>query len=283
MPRAEQITAADAQHGEGPVWSPSWGGLRWVDMLAGDILHLEPGTGAVSRWSVGTVAAAFRPRRSGGAVIATEREFALCDEMGGPLTGLGEVFRDGTVRFNDGATDPAGNFLCGTMACDEAPGRGTLYRLGADRHVEVVLRGVTISNGLAWTADSSRAYYNDTPTGRVDVFDSDPSGKLDNRRLFVAVDGDAGAPDGLTVDGDGGVWVALWGGGVVHRYSASGALDEVVEVAAKNVTACTFGGEHLDELFITTSRNDDEEHPGAGALFRYLPAVSGLPALPFAG
>jgi sugar lactone lactonase YvrE len=283
MPRAEQITAADAEHGEGPVWSPSWGGLRFVDMLVGDILHLDPATGSVSRWHVGTVAAALRPRRSGGAVIATEREFVVCDELGGPVRSHGTVFDDAAIRFNDGACDPAGNFLCGTMAYDETPGAGTLYRLRAGGAVETVLSGVTISNGLAWTADSSRAFYNDTPTGRVDVFDSGPDGALVNRRAFVHIDEKQGSPDGLTVDAQGGVWVALWGGGAVHHYSASGELDEVVEVAATSVTACTFGGEALDELYITTSKNNDDGNPAAGALFHYRPGVPGLPTLTFAG
>ncbi len=283
MPRAEQITGQDAQHGEGPVWSPSWGGLRWVDMMAGDILGLDPVSAAVSRWSVGKVAAAFRPRVSGGAVIATEREFKVCDEIGGELTGLGEVFADPALRFNEGACDPAGNFLCGTMAYEATPGAGSMYRLGADRGVAVVFTGVTISNGLCWTADFSRVFYNDTPTGRVDVFDSDPTGALVDRRPFAVIDPDTGTPDGLTVDADGGVWVAIWNGGAVHHYSAEGVLDEVVEVPAVNVTACTFGGDDLDELFITTSRNDDQDSPHAGALFRHLPSVRGIPVLPFAG
>lgn len=229
MPRAEQLTAADATHGEGPIWSPRWGGLRWVDMLVGDILHLEPDSGAVSRWHVGTVAAALRPRSAGGAVIATDREFVVADTVGGPVRSLGEVFNDSTIRFNDGACDPAGNFLCGTMAYDESAGRGTLYRLTPGGSVDVALADVTISNGLAWTADSSLTYYVDTPTGRIDVFDSDDTGKLANRRPFVTV-ASVGSPDGLTVDAQGGVWVALWGGAAVHRYSSAGTLDDVIEL-----------------------------------------------------
>ena len=283
MPHAEQITDQVSEHGEGPVWSPSWGGLRFVDMLVGDVLHLDGVTGAVARWHVGKVAAALRPRRSGGAVIATEREFVVCDEMGGPVRSHGIVFDDRAIRFNDGACDPAGNFLCGTMAYDETPGAGTMYRLRVDGSVETVFTGVTISNGLAWTADFSRAFYNDTPTGRVDVFDSGPDGELANRRPFVTIESNQGSPDGLTVDAQGGVWVALWGGGAVHHYSASGELDEIVEVPAKSVTACTLGGAELTELYITTSQNNDKENPLAGALFRYDTGAAGLPTSMFAG
>jgi sugar lactone lactonase YvrE len=262
------------------VWWPAWGGLRWVDMLRGEILHLQD-SGAVSRWQVGRVAAAFRPRRSGGVIIATERDFVIADEPGGPVETLASPFTDPALRFNDGGCDPAGRFLCGTMAYDEAPGAGTLYRITADGSVDVVLTGATISNGLAWTGDGSRAYYNDTPTGQIDVFDSGLSGELTGRRRFVSVEG--GSPDGLTVDADGGVWVALWGGGAVHHYDSDGRLADVVEVAAANVTACTFGGAGLDELFITTSAKGDADHPAAGAVFRHTPGVRGLPAAAFAG
>lgn len=262
------------------MWSPSWGGLRWVDMLEGAILHLEP-SGAVTRWQVGAVAAAFRPRRTGGLVIATERDFVVADEAGGPLRTLATPFTDPAVRFNDGSCDPAGRFLCGTMAYDETPGAATLYRIDADGTVDVVLDGATISNGLAWTADGSRAFYNDTTTGKVDVFDSDAGGSLTGRRTFVTID--RGSPDGLTVDAEGGVWVALWGGGAVLHYDADGVLVDVVEVDATNVTACTFGGDDLDELFITTSAEGDDEHAAAGAVFRHSPGVRGLPAATFAG
>ena len=169
------------------------------------------------------------------------------------------------------------------MAYDETPGAGSMYRLGVDGTVDTVFSDVTISNGLAWTADASRAFYNDTPTGRVDMFDSGPDGQLTHRRPFVHIDSQHGSPDGLTVDAQGGVWVALWGGHAVHHYSASGELDEVVEVPAKSVTACTFGGDQLDQLYITTSQNLDDGNPLAGALFRYQPGVPGLPALSFAG
>jgi sugar lactone lactonase YvrE len=172
-------------------------------------------------------------------------------------------------------------FLCGTMAYDETPGAGTMYRLSPDGAVDVVFDGVTVSNGLAWTGDAARAFYNDTPTGQVDVFDSDASGALTGRRRFVTVEG--GSPDGLTVDAVGGVWVALYGGGAVHHYDADGSLVEVVEVAATNVTACSFGGENLDELFITTSAEGDEDNPVAGAVFHYATGVRGLPAGTFAG
>lgn len=273
--RAEPVTDPIAYHGEGPVWSPSWGGLRWVDMHAGDVLSLDGG-----RRHVGAVAAALRPRAGGGAVIAVERGFLL-EEPDGTLRALPEAFSSPGVRFNEGGCDPEGRFYCGSMAYDQTPGAGRLYRLDADLGVSVVLEEVTISNGLDWSPDGTRAYYVDTATGRVDVFDYD--GELRGRRTFAEIDG--GHPDGLTVDAEGGVWVALYDGGAVRRYSPDGALDAVVEVGARKVTACAFGADDLDELFITTSREELEpgDDPLAGSLFSVRPGVSGRPARAFAG
>ena len=277
--RAEPFTDPLAYHAEGPVWSESWGGLRWVDMLAGDVLSLAA-DGSVTRRSVGTIAAALRPRAGGGAVIGVERGFVL-EAPDGELTGLGELWDDPGVRMNDGGCDPAGRFYCGSMAYDHRPGAGALYRLDPDGTVEVAMRDVTISNGLEWSPDGSRAYYNDTATGEVSALDAD----LTARRTFARIASDDGAPDGLTVDAEGGVWVALYGGSAVHRYTPSGALDAVVELPVTKATACTFGGPDLRTLFITTSREGlpDDEQPEAGSVFACTPGVAGLPVRTFAG
>jgi sugar lactone lactonase YvrE len=279
--RAEQLTEPVAYHAEGPVWSERWGGLRWVDMLAGDVLSLEQ-DGSVGRRHVGAVAAALRPRSRGGAVIGVERGFAL-EEPDGTLTALPELWTDAGVRMNEGGCDPDGRFYCGSMAYDRRPGAGALYRLDPDGSTRVVLEHVTISNGLEWSPDGSRAYYTDTATGRVDLFDYDREAGLANRRPFVDVED--GRPDGLTVDAEGGVWVALNHSGTVCRYTPEGAVDEVVEVPLRQVTACTFGGERLDQLYLTTSRENlpPGEDPLAGSLFRAEVGVRGLPVREFAG
>ena len=280
MVRAEQVTGPVAHHAEGPVWSPSWGGLRWVDMLAGDVLSLGA-DGSVDRRHVGAVAAALRPRRGGGAVIAVERGFAL-EEPDGSLTRLDPVWDDESVRMNEGGCDPVGNFYCGSMAYDQARGAGALYRLDRDGTVHRVLDEVTVSNGLEWSPDDSLAYYDDTDTHRTDVFDWSPESGLTERRPFVRYGQDE-LPDGLTVDAEGGVWVAFYGGRAVRRYSPEGRLDAVVELPTPQVTACTFGGEELDELYITTSAENREGDPLAGSLFRVVPGVRGRPVREFAG
>jgi sugar lactone lactonase YvrE len=281
--RAEQVTGPVAYHGEGPVWSERWGGLRWVDMLAGDILFLVA-DGTINRRHVGTIAAALRPRQQGGAVIGVERGFAL-EEADGTLKHLDELWSDTNVRMNEGGCDPDGRFYCGSMAYDQRPGAGALYRLDPDGSVHVVLENVTISNGLEWSPDGSRAYYNDSPTQRIDVFDYEVESGLSGGRPFAEVPAEAGLPDGLTVDEEGGVWVALYGGGSVRRYTPDGMLDYMIEVPAKQVTACTFGGSGLDQLFITTSREDLKpgEDPLAGSLFRASGGVAGMPVRDFVG
>jgi sugar lactone lactonase YvrE len=277
---AEQLTGPVAHHAEGPVWSASWGGLRWVDMLAGDVLSLHA-DGSVGRRHVGAVAAALRPRRGGGAVIAVERGFAL-EEPDCSLTRLDPVWADESVRMNEGGCDPAGNFYCGSMAYDQTPGAGALYRLDRDGTVQRVLDQVTVSNGLEWSPDGSLAYYDDTETHRTDVFDWSPETGLTERRPFVRYGQDE-LPDGLTVDAEGGVWVAFYGGSAVRRYSPEGRLDAVVELPTPQVTACTFGGPELDELYITTSAQNRVGDPLAGSLFRVIPGVRGRPVREFAG
>ena len=280
--KAEQLTDPVAYHAEGPVWSERWGGLRWVDMLAGDVLSFAA-DGSVQRRHVGKVAAAVRPRTRGGAVLGIERGFAL-EDPDGTVTPLGPLWEDAEVRMNEGGCDPDGRFYCGSMANDRTPGAASLYRLDPDGSTHVVLAGVTISNGLEWSPDGSLAYYNDTATAQVSAFDYDAAQGLTARRAFVSLP-DEGRPDGLTVDAEGAVWVAVSNRSAVHRYLPDGTLDEVVEVPARKVTACTLGGPGLDELFITTSQEniDPGSDPVAGSLFHTKVGVAGLPVREFAG
>jgi sugar lactone lactonase YvrE len=281
--RAEAVTDPVAFHGEGPVWSERWGGLRWVDMLAGDILTLGP-AGEIGRLHVGSIAALVRPRRAGGAVIAVERGFML-EAVDGTLSHLPEIWSDSGMRMNEGGCDPDGRLYCGTMAYDRTPGAARLYRLDPDLSTHEILTGLTISNGLEWSPDGSRAYYVDTHTGRIDVFDYDSSSGLVGRRPLAEIPSEAGRPDGLTVDAEGAIWVALSRGGAVRRYSPDGRLDGVIEVPATKPTACAFGGPALDELYITTSQEgiDTSADPLAGSLFIASVGVRGLPVREFAG
>jgi sugar lactone lactonase YvrE len=218
-------------------------------------------------------------------VIGVEHGFAIDPGAGAPLEYLPEAFHDGELRMNEGGCDPDGSFYCGSMAWDKSQGRGSLYRLDAQRNITEVLADVTISNGLDWSPDGNLAYYVDSATQQIDVFDYDRGLGLSHRRSFVRIPEASGTPDGLTVDADGFVWVALWGGSAIHRYRPDGALDRIVAMPVSQVTAITFGGPQLDELFITTSREGlpSGAEPRAGALFHYLPRVKGQPVRPYEG
>jgi sugar lactone lactonase YvrE len=285
MVTAVQVTESCTHHGEGPFWDSRSGKLLFVDMLAGVVVEWDM-SGPVKRHVVGDVAAVVRARARGGYVLAVERGFALADDDLGVVETLPTVFADETVRMNDGGCDPQGRFYCGSMAYAETPGAGTLYRLDPDLAVEQVLTGVTISNGLQWSRDGSSAFYSDTATGRVDVFDFDGStGTFSDRRPFAAIDPANGAPDGLAIDEEDGVWVALWGGSAVRRFDSRGRLSEVVELPVPKVTACTFGGPDGRTLYITTSRLGmaEEEFPAAGALFSVTAGVRGAAPHAFSG
>ena len=280
MSTVEQVTDPIAYHAEGPVWSPTWGGLRWVDMLAGDLLTLRA-DGSVDRLHVGEVAAFVRPRTRGGYVVAVERGLALADGPDDVPTPQPPLWADPGVRMNEGGCDPAGRLYAGSMAYDGASGAGTLYRFAPDLTVTRVLERVTISNGLDFSPDGTLAYYNDSRAGGTDVFDV-VDGELAGRRRFH--DTDDGVPDGLTVDSAGNVWVAMNGAGRVRCYSPAAEVLAEVDVPARGVTACTLGGADLRDLYITTSReNLDDPEPGAGAVFRLRVDVPGRPVLPFAG
>lgn len=281
---AEPFTAPLAFHGEGPVWYDGWEGLRFVDMLAGDIVCLDSNGQETRRIHVGEVAAAFRPRRSEGMVAAVERGFALIDQQG-QVTTLPELWTDGSIRMNEGGCDPQGRFYCGSMAYDLSPGAGTIWRLDGDGRTTTAVTDVTVSNGLAWSPDATRAYYIDSLTYRVDIFDDDPARGLVDRRPFIHIPEELGLPDGMTVDASGALWVAFFGGSAVRRYGSDGRLEAVIELPVSQVTACTFGGPQLDQLYITTSREGigQDDQPDAGCVFVAQPGATGMPVQLFAG
>lgn len=283
---AEQLTDPLTFHGEGPAFSPRWRGVRWVDMLAGDVLELN-GDGTVDRFHAGSVAAVIRPRRDGGHVIADARRILLAegDELDAPLVAGPGLWTNPNIRMNEGGCDPAGDFYAGSVSYDHQVAVAALYRFDVRHTAHVALGGITVSNGIDWSPDSTLAYYIDSETMTIDVFDWDADRGLQHRRPFVRFEPDDGDPDGLVVDAEGGVWVAMFGTGQLRRYSASGVLDGIVEVPAARVTAATFCGPHLDELVITTSRKGLDlpvEH-AAGALFTVRPGVSGQPIREYAG
>jgi sugar lactone lactonase YvrE len=300
--QADVLLAAGATLGEGPTWDAGTGRLAWVDILGRRLLFTDPLTGETE-------------------AIPTPSDIgvAVAQASGGWMCGLADGFWSWTradgwkqvatvdadrpdLRFNVGKVDPLGRFWAGTMAYDKRPGAGALYRLDADVSVERVLGDVTISNGIVFATPEHAAivepgrghpattltcYYIDTPTQRIDGFDVDDAGRLSNRRTVIEIPTSAGSPDGMTLDVEGGLWLALWGGRALRRY-VGGRLATVVDVPTSHVSSCAFGGPDYDTLYITSARDDltpDElvTDELAGALFRLTPGVAGLPPVPFAG
>lgn len=270
-------------HGEGAFWDPLLGTLRYVDITRGDVHTLDAdGSGRSSCTHLAEVTAVIRARRCGGYLVAVERGFLLLDAALQPEREL-VAFEDADVRMNEGGCDAAGRFYCGSMAYDERTGGGTLYRLDPDLSVHVVRDHVSVPNGLVWTADGRTAFHADSPDRRIYAYDVDPvTGAFGDRRVHVELA--TGYPDGMAIDDEGGLWVAVWSGGEVRRYDAEGALSDTIEVGTTNPTSCAFGGADARTLFITTSRKDltaPEEH--AGQVLAVDVGVAGAPVHPFAG
>lgn len=285
--RVDVAVNTDPLHGEGPCWDEQAGVLWWVDILGGAVHRFDPATGVDQRIEVGQPVGAAVGRAGGGLVLAVEHGFAFLNE--GTVKPLVTVIDDPGVRFNDGKADPVGRFLAGTMAYDETPGAGRLFRLEPSGAVAPVLDGLTISNGLAWTPDARTLYFIDSPTQQVRAYSYDPdTGVATDPRVVVDIPRADGLPDGMTIDADGCLWVALYGGGAVRRYTPDGRCDRTVTLPVSQVTSCAFGGPELRHLYITTSPHgldpaQRSAQPHAGAVFWYDAGVSGLPAHRYAG
>jgi sugar lactone lactonase YvrE len=262
-----------ASLGEGPCWDAASGSLYWVDIEVGRVLRLDGG-GAFRGWDVGQAVGAVVVRSSGGLVLAARDGFLTLDPETGAVAPLVSVGLPEGCRMNDGACDQAGRFFAGTMADDEAPDRGTLYRLDPDHSISIVIPRVTISNGIGWSPDGGRMYFVDSPTRRVDALDYDPAtGAIAGRRPFARIDAGDAIPDGLAVDAEGCVWVALWDGGAVLRFGPDGRLMDSLELPTPRVTSCAFGGPDLETLYITTAAGPGRS---GGELFSVQAGVAGL-------
>ena len=286
----ELVLDARAELAEGPVWDDRLERLWWVDIMAGVVHLTDTASGSDRTIPVGQPVGALGLRETGTPVVAVRDGFASLREHGG-IDLIAEVeIDDPTTRMNDGKVGPDGGFWAGTMAVDERPGAGHLYRLDPDGSVTEQFGGSTISNGLDWTRDGRSLYYIDSPTRRVDRFDVAMDGRsLSGRSVaFELAESDGWVPDGMTVDAEGYLWVCLWDGWAVERYAPNGYLDDRVDIPAAQVTSCTFGGRDLDELYVTTAREGfpaggRADQPHAGGIFRVRPGVRGRPSHRFTG
>jgi sugar lactone lactonase YvrE len=283
---AEPVGDVTAELGEGPYWVPEASFLIWVDIERGLLHRTHVPSGQTVTDDLGEVSAAFPALDGGILTIGGNRLTLRAGALGGGVITrtIAEVPAREGLRFNDAAVDPAGRVWAGTMHKGETEPLGELYRLDAGGKLTTVIEGVTVSNGMGWSPDGSRMYYADSPTRRVDIFDYDPAtGDAFKRRVFVDLSRVEGVPDGLTVDADGYVWVAMWGGGVLRRFTPDGQQDAVLPVPVSQPTSCAFGGPGFTDLYVTTARvglteSELATQPLAGRLLRIQPGPIGLPS-----
>ena len=276
--------------GEGPIWVERDQALWFVDIERPAVHRFDPATGKHASftppWRVGSIA----PRKGGGFIAGTEAGFALVD----PVAGKWEIFAEPeahlpTNRFNDGKVDPAGRFWAGTMDDQKRKVQGSLYRVDAHLRWTAEDCDYGIANGPAFSPDGRLMYQNDTRIRTTYVFDVAADGNISGKRVFAHWPDDFGSPDGMTVDADGRLWVAFWGGWCVRRVSAAGEVLAKFELPVSNVTSMAFAGSKRDRLFVTTARqalgtDDLEAQPLAGCLFEIdADGARGCAPVEFAG
>lgn len=287
---AVACTTEQTMLGEGARWDARRDELLRVDIVAGrvfrDRIDADGGLVPVRSYTVpGTVGAITPIEGDEGWLLAAGRGFVHLLPDGGWRT-IAEVAPEGT-RMNDAACDPEGRFWAGTLADDHHPDGGALYRLERTGAIELILDGLTISNGLGWSPDGGTMYLADSGPRMIHAFAFDAArGTISEGRVLVTLSEGEGAPDGLTVDAAGDLWVAVYGGGCVRRYAPDGALRQVLDVPAEQTTCCAFGGPGMDRLYVTTATEGWTEaqrraEPGAGLVYRLDTDATGLPAAPF--
>lgn len=270
--------------GEGPVWIPSRGAVVWVDILGQVVNQLDLTSQVVSLTEVGEPIGWVLPRSDNPLFVAGFKSgVGLLDLDHGSyrIVARPEIDRPAN-RFNDAKVDPQGRIWAGTKCEDDEP-TGAFYRIDSDFAWERVDDGYGVTNGPTFSSDGKVLYHTDSAARSVFAFDLDEDGHLDNKRIWLQFEDAWGYPDGMTTDAEGCIWIARWGGGGVSRFSPDGRLIRSIDLPATNITSCTFAGEALDRMFVTSSMIDCEHEELAGALFEVDPEVIGLPPTSFKG
>ena len=275
--RWKQIEGVRCALGEGPVWHSDHGLFYWTDIDRGHIHSFDPATGQTQKVYEGPKVGGFTIQRNGNLLLFQDKGAVTEWASGQLIPILREIEKDRHGRFNDVIADPEGRVFCGTMF--EGGAKGRLYRLDTNAGLHQVFDGVGCSNGMGFSPDLRTHYFIDSPTHRVDACDYDrATGEVTNRRAFIEVPNEQGAPDGMTVDAEGCLWVAFWGGFGVRRYDPTGKEIEYVRFPSEKVTSIAFGPPELGLAMVTSAGADHEsatEH--SGAIYLFEPGVAGVP------
>ncbi len=264
--------------GEGPLWHPDEKRVYWLDITTGRMFRYDPAANKHETCYEGDIVGGFTIQEDGALLLFMDKGAVKIWRDGALTPVIDEIPDERDSRFNDVGADPAGRVFCGTMSTDERPGR--FYRLDTDGTLTRLLDEVGCSNGLGFTPDRKQMYYTDSIPHEIYLFDYDrDTGAITNRRVFAKIPEDIGLPDGMTVDAEGFVWSANWGGGCVIRFAPDGTEDRRICLPAKAVSCVTFGGEDYTDIYVTTALggNKQENGPGSGALYRLNLGIQGVP------
>lgn len=285
MAEVEHVVEVGNVIGEGPLWHSQEGCLYWVNFIEQfNILRFSPRDGRLETFETGVPVMALGIRKSGGFIAATGKGIATWDTARKVFEPLCDPLasRPG-CRFNDAATDARGRFWAGTLNDANPKGPdGELYCIQGDGSWQVMDKNITVANGIGWSPDRTIMYFTDSFRYSIYAYDySEDTGTIKNRRTFVQTAPEAGAPDGLTVDSEGFVWSAFWGGWKVVRYNPDGKVDREYRLPVPNPTSCAFGGKNLDELYITSaslalSKEEKERYVQSGDLFCLRAGIRGM-------
>ncbi len=291
--KVEHVLAVQNKLGEGPVWDSQEQVLYWVNIKENSFYRYYPKNGELEMFEVGLPIGTLAVRAGGkGLIMATKNGFALWDWATQQLEFIAnpEADKPGN-RFNDGTPDSEGRFWAGTMEDAETSKepQGSLYRLDPDGSVHKMETDLFISNGLGWSPDNRTMYLTDSPRQTIFAYDFDAAtGTISNRRLFIQTPDGYGFPDGMTVDSEGYIWSAMWGGWKITRFDPDGKIEREIAMPVECPSCCVFGGENLDELYITSAwkaLNEEQRksQPQAGDLFRLKTNIKGREKWKFAG
>ena len=268
--------------GEGPFWDSKRSRLHWVDIIGKKIISQNLDGSNIHALEVDGNPGCVVLSDEGTMVAGVDNQISSFDGGGNLLKVLADTNEGSGLRFNDGKCDPSGRFWVGSMDRKEKNKLGSLYSWNNEEGLVNREQGITVSNGMGWSPDNSLFYYIDSPTREVSVYDFDlPTGSIKNKRKFISFSEEDGFPDGMTIDADGRLWVAFWGGSKIMCIDAqSKRVEEVIQFPVSKITSCAFGGEQMDQLFVTSAKVQVSEvdEPMAGKTFVIELGITGIPS-----
>jgi len=281
--RADVVLRKNSCVGEGPIWDVQSRSLLWVDVREGKVMRFNPSTLLNEEFEIGKHVGAVALTDTKKVLVAAKDEFLWLDLLDSTISRIAKASHADDFRFNDGRVDVAGRFVVGTMGYSPQPGTASLYSFSLPGNLKEIISGVGLSNGLCWNQENSKLFYIDTLTAQIARYEYDAeSGEVRNREAIIKFEPSQGSPDGMTIDVEGNLWVGFWGGGCIRNISQTGEIIREVEIPVSRVTSAAFGGDNLNELYVTTASyqltaEELANQPLAGSLFVIETQTQGLP------